>query len=614
MLKKQTIPYQYCGFNGLGFKTFSKQREGFRMKFVGFISRTFLLISVGLAVSNAGANYDRAVDVYMKGLAACNEANQLRQSNLPAAKKKLETYRRYLDQATRIDGSILNSSVREMDKNISFCNRVIDNIGRAEAMPTLKQAFTHCKQAKQHYKAKEFNQAESALSKYTSRKNKALSMSSSLTDVFMLAHRMKACDRLITRVSARRQNVADEQSSIKKALATAQTINNECRQIAAFTGSKKFNIEQLDNANARLEKWVTRTKKNAPSDTLVSYMNSHKELPETAALNAQLKSQRDCKHEVTEHIRAMMQERRNAIATIDRGHAMLKESLGLCQEATTLANKNSIDAASERYKDSASLKKQASASSILKFVKDNPRWNKSAAYNSLLIDTSQCHNAVSSRIQTLKAERQKALAQKPIDAARRAAEAKRIAAQKAAEARRKAQERAAAAAEQRRQQQAERAAAKAADERRRAAKAAKARELREERQRAAAIARAKAAAEAKAKAEAAARRAEAQRIAEKKRASSKAKRKANDDWTDDAFFDGDIDDADFSNFDDISDATIERKTGRASLTERATRSLRTNKGTIGSSTADDSIFDDDFDDFEDTGSSSPKKSWTELVR
>lgn len=511
---------------------------------------TTLLVLLSLS-GWAQANYDQAVEVYMKGFQACNKANTLRSSNLNAAKQQLAIYQQYLDRATAINGSILTSSAMDMDKNISYCNRVITNVGRAQATPVIQTAFKHCKAAKSLYNEKSFDQAKNQLQQYQRLRDQALSITSSLKDIYKISQKMRACGRLEKKIASYENQHNEQLKQIQQAANAATKLGKDCQAIASFTDPGKFTVEQLRQANNRFADWKKRKSRQAPSDDIMSQAMAMANDPAAKTLRQQVKKNRSCELEVTEHIRAMTQTQNSMQNTLQRSSKTLTTSLKECKQAKDLIARGQLDSASELYKDSASLKTRATDAETVALAK-RYKWQVASNYNSLLSQTSSCHQQVAANIKALKAKRDKARAAKPVDTAKAAAERKRRA---AAAAKRKADERAALAAEKRRREEAQRTARLEAEKRRKEAREQAEREAEARRARAEELARARAA------------EAEKQRaaLAEKRRQrnaannSDEARQSSSDvdDW-DDALIDEEFSDEELANIDfEIDELDVE---------------------------------------------------------
>ena len=149
--------------------------NGSFLRKVRLISPFVVLVVALLGSIEARADsFDNAVNHYLKGFDACQEANGLLRANrISAAKKKLNVYNKYLTEAEKMDSSIVKTGKRDMEGNIKFCRRVATNIEVEQATPFIDKAIAQCVLSQKALKVKKPEGAMEQLMAFTAQKDNA---------------------------------------------------------------------------------------------------------------------------------------------------------------------------------------------------------------------------------------------------------------------------------------------------------------------------------------------------------------------------------------------------------------------------------------------------------
>lgn len=370
----------------------------------------FLLPPVGYGDE---ASFDRAVNEYLKGFRACSEANTLRLTNITEANKKFTYYQQQLDLAVAIDESILTSNEREMDNNLAYCQRVEDNLKRAEATPILQHAFGYCETARAAFEQGQYPRARQQFEEYRRYQEDAYAITATLDEVFVLSSQVRSCARFEEKLLAKEAEQARYQAMLDEVVTLYQQFKLECESTLAFVNREGFAVKELVKANNMLAA-ALEIKAQANSQTKAwEYANQQPDSEISLTLNQLTETTRICEGAVAEAIRSMEKQKRQYQQAIAQQNSNLRLSLQSCQTASAAADAGNLDNATHAYETSAKLKKQATGKSLVALVKEFPRWQSSSQYNGLLEKTKQCQTLAASKILAL---------QKSLEEARLAAE------------------------------------------------------------------------------------------------------------------------------------------------------------------------------------------------
>ncbi|HAU15060.1 MAG: hypothetical protein KAH34_06785 [Ketobacter sp.] len=422
---------------------------------------TCMFLAPGIAVAD---KFDDAVNEYIKGYKECTEANTLRTSDLPAAKRKFDVYLKHLDRAKSIDSTILSTTQRDMDSNLRYCERVEVNIKRAEATPILEKGFTYCDTAKESLKNGDVPSAKSNMDEYKRYRDDAMIITDSIMEVFALASKVRACSRVEEKLA---EAMKEENALVEKmnaAIQGYQTVLSECEKAKTTISSPKFSLDKLDDVNAMMNE-AAKAKKTARQNTeAFTILKEQPTRPQSQELQKLVDSSAQCEGQTSEYIRTATKNRRALEKDIEDGVATLRAAQEACESAKKLSNRfvaeADISKAEASYNNSAALKgKVTNDAKLIATVKQYPSWSSSNQFSKLMNSTESCQKSTAASIKKEKAafaqqqrqDKQNAARQAELEkerqrlaeekARKEAEEAQKIAAQKKAEeeARRKAE-------------------------------------------------------------------------------------------------------------------------------------------------------------------------------
>ncbi|RLT93257.1 hypothetical protein [Ketobacter sp.] len=380
---------------------------------------TCLFLTPGIAVAD---KFDDAVNEYIKGYKECTEANTLRTTNLAGAKRKFDVYLKQLDRAKSIDPSILNTTQRDMDSNLRYCERVEINIKRAEATPILEKGFTYCDTAKESLRTGDVPTAQSNMEEYKRYRDDAMIITDSIMEVFALASKVRACSRVEEKLAEAMKEENALVEKINAAILGYQSVISQCETAKTTISSPKFSLDQLDDVNAIMNE-SAKAKKTARQNTeAFTLMQEQPNRPQSQELQKLVDTAAQCEGQTSEYIRTATKNKRALEKDITDGVATLKASQDACENARKLSNRFVADAdvakAESAYKDSATLKSKVTADSkLIATVKQYPNWSSSKQFSKLMNSTETCQRETAAGIKKEKA----AFAQQQKDAKLKAA-------------------------------------------------------------------------------------------------------------------------------------------------------------------------------------------------
>lgn len=347
--------------------------------------------------------FDRAVIEYLKGFRACSDANVLRLRNIAEANNKFAYYQQQLDLAVSIDESILTSTERDMDKNLAYCQRVEDNLKRAEATPILQHAFTYCEAARNALDAGQITESRRQFEEYRRYQEDAYAITASLDEVFVLASQVRSCRRFEEKLIDTESQLAAQKQTLGQIISLYQESKLECESTMAFVKRPGFGVPELNIANKMLK--AALGKKNGAEAMTggFEYARRHPQAEETIQLADLQETLKVCEGEVAEGIRAIARVQREYQRLISRDNRRLQQSLESCDKAEAAIGVRNLDQAKQIYQQSADLKKQATGNNTVNLVKSYPQWQESRGYNQLLEKTSLCHERAALKIKNLRA-------------------------------------------------------------------------------------------------------------------------------------------------------------------------------------------------------------------
>jgi len=218
---------------------------------------TIVVFALGVLTSSVSLSnqdsFNRAVNVYNKGFAECVSANLHRESDIEEAKKKFAIYRKYKNEATLIDKSIVTSDERSMNKNIKYCEKVYVNLLRAESTPFLTDAFEYCASAKAAIEEGNLVQSTELIAQYRELKAQAFDITRATLDVFSISSQMRQCTRIEKRIAqieeTQNQYAGSSQALIDHLAETA----GYCDHVRKGLKNSKAPLKSLASAERLLE-------------------------------------------------------------------------------------------------------------------------------------------------------------------------------------------------------------------------------------------------------------------------------------------------------------------------------------------------------------------------
>lgn len=363
------------------------------------------LLLPGITVADT---FDDAVNEYIKGYKECTEANALRSKDLAAAKKKFDTYLKTLDRAIAIDSSILNTTQRDMDKNLRYCERVEIDIKRAEATPILEKGFSYCDTAKDALEAGDVAAAQTHLDEYKRYRDDAFIITESIMDVFALASKVRACSRIEEKLAEASRKESAVTAAMARASTDYQSFLEGCNSTKAAITSPRFSLNDLDTVNQQFNTALKFKKSARENGDAFATMSAQPEREDSKQLKALVDQAAACEGEVSSHIRTATKNKRTLEKDIADGTALLQRSLTACESAQRLGSSASTETdvakAEAEYNNSANLKRTVTGNNqLISAVKTYGTWKASQDFSQLMNSTEACHTKAATTIKNQKA-------------------------------------------------------------------------------------------------------------------------------------------------------------------------------------------------------------------
>ncbi|AUM12020.1 hypothetical protein [Ketobacter alkanivorans] len=366
---------------------------------------TCLVLIPGIAAADT---FDDAVNEYIKGYKECTEANTLRTTNLQGAKRKFDIYLKQLNRAKSIDPSILNTTQRDMDSNLRYCERVEINIKRAEATPILEKGFTYCDTAKESLKNGDVPTAQTNMTEYKRYRDDAMIITDSIMEVFALASKVRACSRVEEKLA---ESMKEENALVEKmnaAIQGYQVVNTQCEQAKTTISSPKFSLDKLDDVNDMMNE-AAKAKKSARQNTeAFAVLTEQPNRPQSQELQKLVDSAAQCEGQTSEYIRTATKNKRALEKDINDGIASLSAAQDACENARKLSGRFVAEAditkAEADYNQSAALKRKVTGDAkLIATVQQYPSWSSSQKFSKLMNSTESCQKTTSASIKQQKA-------------------------------------------------------------------------------------------------------------------------------------------------------------------------------------------------------------------
>ncbi|OUS29360.1 hypothetical protein A9Q99_09675 [Gammaproteobacteria bacterium 45_16_T64] len=407
----------------------------------GFFSRMlqrFSLISA-LVVLVMGSNniradsFDDAVNHYLKGFDACQEANGLLRANrISAAKQKLNVYHKILGEAQRMDPSIVKTNKRDMEGNIKFCRRVATNIEVEQATPFIDKAIAQCDLAQKALKGKKPEAAMEHLMAFKAHKEEAWNITDKLSDIFSIRNQVKRCQRLEKKIMSAGKKQEAINLSVETVKEESSSYAETCSQ--ALKSLNASSIDEVSLKNATKSIVLAKSHKKNVKDESVAFdtfaANPKHEAKALVASN--LKKGDKCLASAEKLVVKKRKELKKATATLDSYIGSLKSAAKLCEAARSVTKTKASDSVYAKAK-AAYQKAQSSESSLRKKLRKDkyylayPNSPKVKVINKTLSKTSSCladtNKRMTKMFSSIKAEKKAFAARKAKEEAARLAKA-----------------------------------------------------------------------------------------------------------------------------------------------------------------------------------------------
>lgn len=389
----------------------------------------FLLTTALLSANGHAASFDDAVNHYLKGFDACQEANKaLQAKQYDKAKAKMDEYQRFFKEAQGIDKSITFSKERNMEGNIQICKRIEQDISNKAGEPIMERALAQCKEAEKALEGDDPSAATAMLTEFRKLRDDALTRSPGLKDIFAIKNQLSKCDRMENKIGrvAAKQEAAD--TAVAAAKSAADKYVATCNDATAALQNDALNDASIKNANSKLGAAAGLKKaalNNADAKKVFEKKPDH---PEKTAIDTSIKSGDTCVANLQKQIAARTSE----IANIKKAAGQYESQAGSLASACEDARKLAASTASEEALASAKKKLQdvTAQSKQLQQKLDEDAAYKKAASQGLGGNTQQkmdnankCIKATSTAV----AQMQKAVTAKKADLAKAEADAKKAA-------------------------------------------------------------------------------------------------------------------------------------------------------------------------------------------
>lgn len=352
---------------------------------------------LGTSAYASEATFNEAVNLYLKGYADCREANTLRTDDSKAARQLFDNYLKILDQATAIDPSILNTKERDMDANLTYCERVSSNLKMAEAAPVLEAGFTHCENAKTAMAGDDFATAQQEFDSYAVKRDEALAITGNIMEVFSLASQVRACGRLEEKLAEARQASQAEAAALASLGQQLNSYSQKCQSALAYTRQNTFTIDTIDQANRLLAEAQQFRKQANNNSTANRLLKANPALPEAGVLKQLEDAAGRCEVEVSTLIRNMSKQRQISEQTLETAISAFQQASNQCTKGQQLLAQSSASArneAAQLSKQVRALLDQANTQTLAALAKRHPGWPQSKTWQQLNKDTNQCQQGL----------------------------------------------------------------------------------------------------------------------------------------------------------------------------------------------------------------------------
>lgn len=384
-----------------------KSSSSLTMTLLGLIVSVAILIAPINSTHADDASLDLAIDEYIKGFRACNEANNLRTTDLAQAKANFNYYTQQLSKAISIDETILQTTLREMHTNISYCKRVENNLQRTEASPLLEQGIDFCKSAKSAIATNDLSLASQEILQYQQFKEQALIIAPDLMDVFALASKIRTCTRVEEKLQKALESAALAEEEMKKAILAYQSFKAQCETARQFVNSSSFNMSKLQKANTLLKQAQKNKKSARKNEKAFELAEENPDSENAIALTALINETGTCEGEVSSIIRRTTKTQRSHERQLSNASKSLAAANRECVEAQKELNnpvtQDNLNRLKGIYNASSDVKESiTSDTSLLSINKAHKNWPQSKSLNQNLKNTTSCLSILTAMLKATK--------------------------------------------------------------------------------------------------------------------------------------------------------------------------------------------------------------------
>lgn len=323
----------------------------------------FVLTAALLSANGHAASFDDAVNHYLQGFDACQEANKLLQSNsIEKAKAKMNEYQRFFKEAQAIDKSIAFSKERNMEGNIQVCKRIEQDIANKEGEPIMERALAQCKEAEKAVEGEQPDAARTMLDDFRKLRDDALSRSPGLADIFSIKNQLSKCDRMENKIG----RVAAKQEAEDSAAGAAKTASasyvSACNDATGPVQNENASENDIRNANAKLASAAGFKKSATGNADAKKVFDKKPDHPDKAAIDANIKTGDAC----VANVQKLIATRTAEIAAIKKAgsqyEGLANSAAAACDDAKKMtagqANEANYAAAKKKWQDVSAQTKQ----------------------------------------------------------------------------------------------------------------------------------------------------------------------------------------------------------------------------------------------------------------
>ena len=381
-----------------------------------------IALNSNLAMADA-ESFERAVSIYLKGFQECVDGHTLRGKNIEQAKKKYQLYLNYKDEATAIDPTILTSSERDMQKNLRYCEKVYDNILRAEALPILEKGIAACEIAKTQLKEGKTEEAKQNIDIYNQFKTEALVSTESVLEIYSVASKVRLCGRVEAKIAKKEEEVEKLKNAGQMVLASLNEAQKQCDIAKNIVNNPSFDIKDLTIAKRTLKQVANKRKEATSNQIGLSTLEMFPEDEASVQINSLLSSTKACSGELNPKIAKIEKKQSRLIQTIAAASSQAEQGTKNCKTGEEL-----LTASTFQFGDLNKVQwYQAETDKISKKIAANKRalnaaktykgWKTSKKFNSQYSALNKCIAKVSKlmaskqqELAKLKSEEQEAIA------------------------------------------------------------------------------------------------------------------------------------------------------------------------------------------------------------